>query len=492
MEKEYISSVSKNSLGYKTLVEFDNNGFLYCLWKSIDRFNDSCGGDTDFDILVDPSDKKELLKYLDNNGWVQLNAESWRSFPEVFDFVKYDSGFKSLIHFHIHFQIIAGDKLLKSLQLPFEKLYLDTRISESGIFYSKPELEFIVFILRVAKKFTDLHYLSVVKRREWKALFRNYRSEWEFIKERCNIDELRNTLARDEFKFLSKEIVEIVFNDLEHFTRKRRSVIRDNIKKFDRFDFITGCIEKIRRMHAFKVEGSGKLMTSGGKAIAVCGPDGSGKTTLCNLLQSRLTKHIKVSRQYLGGSPTSKGTPRTLSRIFILPFVSVFKHLIRLFDADKAERLKQYYYDFEESLIIDEKLKRYKKGLKAKSEGQLVLFERFPIFPGFGDGPPPSADQKLISKYQPFELPDMLFVLNLNPQVAIERKPDHSAEIIRSKVSAFNSYIDQNVDNIKIHALNAEEDLDLLVQQIVEAIFEEAQQQSVSKPGRDHAQSLTQ
>jgi hypothetical protein len=54
----------ENSPAYQALIGLGALGVRYCLWKSIDRFEEGIEGKTDFDILVDKAGEEVTLNFL--------------------------------------------------------------------------------------------------------------------------------------------------------------------------------------------------------------------------------------------------------------------------------------------------------------------------------------------------------------------------------------------------------------------------------------------
>ena len=86
--------------------------------------------------------------------------------------------------------------------------------------------------------------------------------------------------------------------------------------------------------------------------------------------------------------------------------------------------------------------------MEEAQKGSIVIFDRFPFFSPL-DGPEIHLipDEKLFylpqklsmmekRLYQQFNTLDQLLVLNVNPEVSVERKPDHPMETIQSKFEA--------------------------------------------------------
>jgi hypothetical protein len=116
--------------------------------------------------------------------------------------------------------------------------------------------------------------------------------------------------------------------------------------------------------------------------------------------------------------------------------------------------------------IANDRYERYLTATSLSDEGSTVIYDRFPLEqiktqPEYRlmDGPqsPISGEKtggvlsnfliaKEISYYRKMHLPDYLLVLEVDPEVSIERKPDHNVEILSAKNRAIKDLINAGVD----------------------------------------------
>src|SRR5690606_1548814 len=124
---------------------------------------------------------------------------------------------------------------------------------------------------------------------------------------------------------------------------------------------IARIVSALRRSFTRRIYGIGRPLADGGRAYAICGADGSGKSAAAKRVVSTLSRQIRVRHVYLGGSPHSRGLPRHLYRLTVFPVYSVVWRLWeRLFGAGTAKPLKDLFYGIEAILIGLEKWIRYR------------------------------------------------------------------------------------------------------------------------------------
>ena len=89
------------------------------------------------------------------------------------------------------------------------------------------------------------------------------------------------------------------------------------------------------------------------------------------------------------------------------------------------------------------------------------------MFKDFGDGGSVSGsayfeknERKYYDKINP---PNIIFVLQVDPDEAIQRKPCHLPNVIRNKTTAFEKFISENQDNPKLVIIDANASLDTIL-----------------------------
>lgn len=184
-----------------------------------------------------------------------------------------------------------------------------------------------------------------------------------------------------------------------------------------------------------------------GKLIAFVGSDGSGKTTLTSRLSVELAQDRPTTYVYLGLGSGDLGR-----RIGQLPVIG---HMLEKKLSKKAKTTRTHGEKIPGSLtalvVYVFSLKRYFNHLKMQNAlraGLTVVTDRYPQaeIAGTCDGPGLSAAQpgnffvawlrkSEASLYQRMaeHHPDLIIHLDVSPQVAHQRKPDHDLELLQTK-----------------------------------------------------------
>jgi hypothetical protein len=129
-------------------------GIRYCHWKSNEHLDPSFTGATDVDALFDRAAIGPLTALLVELGFKRFVVKPGRGYPGIEDYIGFDEATGTLTHVHVHYQLTLGEKFLKGHRLPWEQLYLDTRVFDErhGLWVTDPRLELIVLVVRQAMK----------------------------------------------------------------------------------------------------------------------------------------------------------------------------------------------------------------------------------------------------------------------------------------------------------------------------------------------------
>ncbi len=186
----------------KFLAGLSAEAIPYCHWKSTTRIADSLSGETDLDLLVAAERREDCLAILEKLDF-RLASDPWElDLPGISHYFGYDRPSGSLVHVHLHFQLIVGDDLLKNYRLPVEEVFFGSAKAVDGIAIPSPEVEFITFVLRMILK---RRLLSVLVR-----LFFLMGSPLAILRQLAGLETpLLSREAREEFTDLQGKIDEV-------------------------------------------------------------------------------------------------------------------------------------------------------------------------------------------------------------------------------------------------------------------------------------------
>ncbi len=441
----------------------------YCHWKSNNALDRSASGDNDLDLLVSRADGPRFTELLYRLGFKQAKAPAEKQMPGVLDYFGYDAEADKLIHVHAHYQLIMGHDMTKDHRLPIERLYLESAVQGDVFKVPAAEFEFIVFVIRM-----------VLKHATWDALLGREgrlktaeRRELAYLQARINQERVVDILKR-HLPYISVELFNNCIQALQPACStwmrvKTGQWLQTKLQANARRPLPVHIYLKLWRRAALAIrrrifKSSSKYrLESGGAMIAIVGGDGAGKSTAVDALYAWLSKNFETTRVHLG-KPAWSWTTMTIRAILKMG------NLLRLYPVESSfqETLNQkspvssgYPWLLREVCRARDRYWTYVKARCIAANGGLAILDRFPL-PQIElmDGPQaerfigqlmdgPRADQfisprrasrfaKVLvrleeSYYHQIVSPELLIVLRVDPEIAVQRKTGEDASSVRER-----------------------------------------------------------
>jgi len=424
----------------------------YCHWKSNAALDRSASGENDLDLLVSHIHKQRFTEILCGLDFKEALSSNEDELPGVRDYYGYDLKTGRLIHVHAHFQLILGSDLSKNYRLPLEKVYLASAVQGDLFRVPAPEFEFVVFVIRMILKHSTWDTilmrhgrLSPSERRELDSLLTP-----EIMVRSLSVLQHIPGLSRGLFE----ECVQALQPGCSLWVRIKvgeqlQKVLRCNA----RYSHLTDVVVKFTRRlwqpiqrRVFVYESKHRI-ASGGLFIAIVGGDGAGKTTMIEELFFWLSGKFGVTKLHMGKPDWSWVT-------IILRGILKIGTLLRLypFEGEVYEEVLQPHglpWFIRAVCTARDRYLTYARALRLSSNGSLVLCDRF-SFPGFMAMDGPQCERAIsslaraswlhhflakleLSYYEQIQYPDLLIVLRLKPELAIQRKRDESEVSVRAR-----------------------------------------------------------
>jgi thymidylate kinase len=426
-------------------------GVAYCQFKSNWRLSRWLQGEGDLDLLVERADAGRFARVLQELGFKQARPTRDRQLPGVSDYYGFDEEARKFVHLHVHYQLILGHDLTKNFRLPLERPYLAS-VSRDGLIPTPlAEFELILFVLRMVLKDSladrALNRLAGAKKRNAGAATRE---ELAFLEARARRERVER-LVREHLPFVGVEF----FDECVHTLKRdvsawRRASVRRELEQrlgtHARRERMRDASLKVgRRVKRLLVErGFGrtarKQLVTGGALVALVGGDGAGKTTAVEGLHAWLSKKFDARRFHLGKPPRSL---LTLAVIVAL-------HLRRMLPGGRprAGEFPGYLRLLRWVLASRDRRRLYERARRYATNGGVAVCDRFPVERlRLMDGPniartvEPARVKGLVRRlleaeernYRQIMEPDVLFVLRVEPEVAVRRKTIESEEHVRTR-----------------------------------------------------------
>lgn len=448
---------------------FCKRGVAYCHFKSNLHLAAGLAGQTDLDLLLDANRREEAELALLEAGFKQFRAIGHLAYPGVTDYLAMDDADGRLVHLHVHYRLVLGEKHLKGYRLPWEsRILADRRLDAQEDFHaSSIEWEMLLLLVRAA--------LKARGRDRFFALFggpecdRDISHEFAWLLER--LDRARfNAIVENALGQAPCAIfAELIDHGLSlaRLTRLRRA-LRPTLLAWRTYSppcawILRHCHEALwlfgglsrRLLHPARP--SKRISLLGGRVIAFLGCDGSGKSTLLKQLRPWLAWKIDVLPIYHG----SGDGPASLIR---WP-MKIAHRMIKRKTPDsaptsesgepskpKSGRIRRALRVVWALALTSEKAAKLRRQTKARNLGMVVLADRYPQteIAGFNDGPllhewtgHPSRLLRFLARwerscYTRFAAypPDLAFKLSVSAEEAQRRKPEADLAELRRRIDA--------------------------------------------------------
>jgi thymidylate kinase len=436
--------------------ELKSRGIEYCHWKSNAMLDRSASGENDLDLLIGRADAHRFTCILNELGFKEAHPGSQWRHPGTMHFYGYDAESEKLVNVHVHYQLILGHDLLRDYRLAIETSYLESAHQRELFKVPAPELEFIVFVIRMILK----RPLFDLKRRRSLSVSAN--QELLYLQSQINQQQTHAMLSAHFPSVNSRlfsDCVDSLQPDCSRWRRHKASQrLRHALRASRRYSWFMSVVLKAwhRFAGAFRVRfiklSTRKRLVHGGALIAIVGGDGAGKSTAVQAVSRWLAEHFDTMPVHMGKPPRSWFT-------FVVDGVIRFSRLVTRLTGRKRRSRRSTGSSLYTSIGPLQSLRyvctardRYRTHVRARrftSDGGIAICDRYPLSQIKGmDGPrlgyleerarSLSRLARFLARleatyYRQISAPDFLIVLRVHPDIAVRRKVDEDAESVRTR-----------------------------------------------------------
>lgn len=465
------------AISKKLFDSWNDNKLNYCHWKSNEHLIEGLNGITDLDVLLDINQKQTGQDLLRKLNFLLCKSQFGSRYPNVEDWIGFDSPSGKLIHLHLHYEMITGHKGLKEYVLPWTADVLFTKIKDekTGVYISNPNYEILTLYTRLGLK---AHYKQIKKAKTD-----------TFSIGDDNIKEINYLKAKVEWSEVEKIVKKYYSSDSDlflHLIQKSeisgsdfiqiKTITEKTFKKYNRYSSFGSIIRFIFHyivsyfLRFIKNEGKYIItrktpMSGKSPVITFMGQDGAGKSTVVKDVQKWLSWKLEVSQFYLGSGDHYQPWEKRLANHLHGSDNSVAKLIRKWLPFSYLSKLGKNVY---ETIV---KANRY------AAKGGIVLFDRYPQieYVGINDGPKirvmimqfakngftravanyyASKEEKYLKKAVAYS-PDVVIKLMLSPEESIRRKPHEDYEMVKRKHEVVKSL---KFDSAKVYLIDATQD----------------------------------
>lgn len=438
-------------------------GIRSCHWKSTAALDRALRGEGDLDLLVAREDADRFERVLGTlgfkRGWVPGRAGA----PGTFHAYGLDGPSGVLVHLHVHYLLVVGDDTTKNLRLPFEEAYLASVEPGPVLPLPAPEFELVAFVLRMVLKHATWDALLSGKG----ALSAGEERELAYLSARADPEGTRRVVL-EHLPVVGGSLWERCRRCIEPGASLRSRVrtawlleraLAAHARRSPRVDaplrlWRRGAAALGRRVTGRR--GPRARLARGGAWIAIVGADGAGKTTAALEVHRWLASRFDVRGVHLGKPPRSRtsmllhgawratarriawpgrgdrgsGPARAASGAGAAAEVPVLRDGERIALRDLATLVRKV-------LVSRDRYLGYVRASRFAQRGGIVVSDRFPLARIRSmDGPATASLPRLRERsrvvralarledryYRGIGPPDVLVVLRVRPDVAVERR----------------------------------------------------------------------
>jgi len=431
---------------------------VYCHWKSNAAINRSASGDNDLDLLVKRSDIQHFREILLRRGFKEGLGNTVKQLPGVQDFFGYDPQADKFIHVHAHYQLIFGHDLSKNYHLPIEEPYLESSQLCDLFKVPAPEFELVVFVIRMIIKHSTW---DTILNREG-TLSATEKQELTYLEAKADHAKVAEILKK-HLPFIDIGLFDECLRALRPGYPLMKRIragwrLQDQLKAHARRPHMQDLLLKLWRWISLVFQWRvlkkriRLRLANGGVMIVIVGGDGAGKTTTVGELYTWLSPHFDTRKIHMGKPSWSKTTIAVRGLIKIGNILHLFpfeKAPMRFGEGQETMKFPGFPWLIWQVCAARDRLLAYKRARRFASNGGIVICDRYPIQQiKYMDSPNASIrmsnrvrDHWLVkfligleTKYYPqILLPELLIVLRVDPEIAVQRKQEESELSVRAR-----------------------------------------------------------
>jgi thymidylate kinase len=411
-------------------------GVSYCQWKGHGRRERWESGRGDIDLLIDRGSYADFADIVGELGFKLALPPAGREAAGIVHLFGLDEGTGRLIHLHVYQRLVIGLPWRSHYRLPLEKAMLDSAQLRGGtgaIFKTAaPELELIVTVLRLSLR----HMLRDSVRRTSPTWLDAALNEVDRLEEQVTPSLVAAALRR-HLPDVSSALFLRCRDALQPSQSPWRRILAGTLLARALSAHVSrppvfAIAERLwRRVHP-----SGQRLAGGGSVVALLGGDGSGKSTCADVLEAWLESSLATLHLHMGRPR------RSLTTLAVGGVLKVLR------GTHAVPRLVSHLELLRLACTARDRYALYRRARRFAAAGGVAICERYPLPEGWALAGPSEVQGAALDAqsgfatrirawerhvYERMTAPDVLFLLRLDPETAVSRKPSEPAEYVRER-----------------------------------------------------------
>ena len=421
----------------------ESAGVSYCQWKGHSTAHRWMAGRGDIDLLVAQDARPAFLEIVGELGFKPGLPPGQRQLPGVESFFGFDPAVPRLLHLHVHYRLLLGEYWRTSYRLPVERDVLASAVPGDLFPVPDPTHQFLLFALRMVLLQRGRLLLGAGNR--WR---RGLQIQLDNLEALCKRERLaallQARLPTIDVPLLDRCVASLRGEQRPAARALLLHLLRRRLRPYSRNPIpaalLNAAAEKILPTRVRRRVAEERMrFPGGGTVIALNGGDGAGKSTCARELEGWLSADYAVIRAQLGNPPRSLPTMMIGGAVKLERSIS--KWLAR------PSRSPTYLELLRHVCGARDRYRLYARVQRFAARGGIAICERYPIseipshagpcIPALLNGSQTAFSRILQSAehryYERMRRPDLLFVLRLDPELAVARKTDEPADYVRNR-----------------------------------------------------------
>jgi thymidylate kinase len=416
-------------------------GVAYCQWKGHGKHDRWGTGAGDIDLLVDRLAVAEFTTVLADLGFKSAHPGLGRAPAGVLHYHGLDQSTGRLVHVHAYTRLVIGKAWRTQYHLPIEQTLLASRVPRPVFPTPTPELERMVLLLHLILR-TSVRDLV---RRSPPAWLYAALAELERLEEEARPERLAAALG-PHLPAIDAAFLDACRRALRpppDGTAWQRLLLRRELERRLSTSAIRPSpwtlLRQVARHWLGPANHQGHRLAAGGAVVALLGGDGSGKSTCARVLVEWLAPALAVTRIHVGRPP------RALTTLIVGGLLKLAR---RLGTAGQVIGLVPHLELLRFLCTARDRARACARAWRFAARGGVAICERYPVrenraLAGPSDeqgfGLDLSSRLAVLLRrwehryYDRLPLPDLVFVLRLEPEAAVRRKPEEPAAYVRAR-----------------------------------------------------------